>query len=122
MAVATKRAKAGGEFGANGEWYEGGRFINTVPENPKREGSNQSKARKNEIAPYKWELVPAGHNGCTIYRQFAGTFGRIDFTGKAVMAFSDDPERLACVLNYCGKTREQAQALLDRYNAGERWL
>lgn len=25
-----RRAKAGGEFGANGEWYEGGKFIATL--------------------------------------------------------------------------------------------
>jgi len=35
--MATKRAAKGGEMGANGEWYEGGKFINTVPENRKRE-------------------------------------------------------------------------------------
>ena len=27
-----KQAKAGGERGANGEWYEGGQFICTVPD------------------------------------------------------------------------------------------
>ena len=46
---ATQRAKKGGEFGANGEWYEGGKFINTVRENRKREGSTASTTSK-EIA------------------------------------------------------------------------
>lgn len=30
MADGQRRAKAGGEFGANGEWYEGGKFIATT--------------------------------------------------------------------------------------------
>ena len=35
----TKRqAKAGGEVGANGSFYSGGKFINTVPENRKGDG------------------------------------------------------------------------------------
>jgi hypothetical protein len=31
-AKTKKQAKAGGERGANGEWYEGGQFICTVPD------------------------------------------------------------------------------------------
>lgn len=34
MAI-TKRAPKGGAIGANGEFYEGGKFINTVPKNAK---------------------------------------------------------------------------------------
>lgn len=31
-AKTKKQAKAGGEIGANGEWYEGGQFICTTPD------------------------------------------------------------------------------------------
>jgi len=112
MTTANKRAAKGGEFGANGEWYEGGKFINTVPENRKLEGSRPRGTGKQEIAPYTWEVAPAGER--SLYRQFAGLFGKV-IDGVAIMNCSD------VTLRYFGKTREEAQALVDRWNAGERW-
>ena len=109
----TKRAAAGGEFGANGEWYEGGKFINTVAENPKKEGSKPRGQRKMEIAPYVWEVAPEGR--VSLYAQFAGVFGKV-IDGVAVMGCSDR------TLAYFRRTREEVQHLIDRWNAGERWL
>ena len=60
----SKRAPKGGAYGANGEWYEGGRFINTIPENNKKSGSRKRTNRKVEIFPYRWVSateVPEGH-------------------------------------------------------------
>lgn len=119
MPVATKRAAKGGEFGANGEWYEGGKFINTVKENRKKEGSAPHRTGKQEIAPYVWQVAP--NSEMSIYRQFAGTWGRVE-NGVAIFAYGADVERLNHVLKYFGRTREEAQVLLDRWNAGERWL
>lgn len=34
--ITQRRAKAGGEVGANGEWYEGGKFISTQEDTIKR--------------------------------------------------------------------------------------
>lgn len=119
MQVTTKRAAKGGEFGANGEWYEGGKFINTVPENRKKEGSTPRKVGKQEIAPYHWEVPANGKN--SIYRQFAGTWGRIE-NGVAIFAYGSDVTRLECVLRYCGRTKQEAQTLLDLWNSGERWM
>lgn len=111
--MATQRAKVGGEFGANGEWYEGGKFINTIPENRKREGSApKRKPGKQEIAPYQWELPPEGKR--SIYRAFAGIFGKL-VDGKLVVLCND------AVFAYTGTTPAEAQALADRWNAGERW-
>lgn len=49
------RAKAGGEYGPNGEWYEGGKFIatseNTTKSAPRR--SNLTDAQIAEIAARK---------------------------------------------------------------------
>lgn len=109
----NKRAGKGGEFGANGEWYEGGRFINTVAANPKRLGTVARKPRKVEIEPYVW--VEAAEGQRSIYREFAGLLGRW-INGRLVVSCSD------VTLNYLGKTREYAQQLADRYNAGERWI
>lgn len=40
-----RRAKAGGEYGANGEWYEGGKFIATKEDTIK-------------VAPMRYEITP----------------------------------------------------------------
>jgi hypothetical protein len=114
MTTTTKRAAKGGEFGANGEFYEGGKFINTVAENRKREGSAPAaKARKQEIAPFVWEFPADGMN--SIYRKFAGIFGKV-VNGRLEVLCSD------VTLAYTGTTREQAQELADKWNAGQRWM
>lgn len=113
MKTTTKRAAKGGEFGANGEWYEGGKFINTIPENRKKEGSSRRGSGKQEIAPYTWEVSPEGKR--SLYRQFAGVFGKV-IDGVAVLMCSEQ------TLDYFRTSREEAQNLIDRWNAGERWL
>ena len=118
MTTATKRAAKGGEFGANGEWYEGGKFINTVPEVAKKEGSNRKGARKQEIAPYVWVASEVGQ--ISLYRQFAGAFGKV-INGVAVLTDGGDNSRLPQILNYVGLTMAQAQDIIDRWNAGQRW-
>lgn len=113
--MATQRAKKGGEFGANGEWYEGGKFINTTPENAKRHGSGPKATGKQEIAPYVWEVAPA-ENLRSIFKQIAGILGKLDRDGK--FTYSANP----AILNYCGKSEAEARDLIARYNAGERWI
>ncbi len=114
--TATKRAAKGGEVGANGEWYEGGKFINTIPENRKKEGSTPRGTGKQEIAPYVWEIAPEGKR--SLYRQFAGVFGNV-VDGVATLRTD---ERLDQTCQYYGVGREQAEDLIQRWNAGERWL
>ncbi len=41
METTTKQAKAGGEYGANGSFYRGGTFINTVAANEKGSAKKQ---------------------------------------------------------------------------------
>ena len=110
----TKRAAKGGELGANGEWYEGGKFINTIPENKKREGSTPRKARKVEIEPYVWVLDPMDGTH-SIYRKLAGIHGKV-INGVMVINTTE------AVLRWTGDTIEQVQSLAARYNAGERWM
>ena len=119
MTVTTKRAAKGGEVGANGEWYEGGKFINTTPENKKREGSKPRGTGKQEIAPYVWEVAAEGQ--ISLYRQFAGSFGKV-VNGTAILTDGGNGDRLPAILNYVGKTVVQAQLIIDRWNAGERWM
>ena len=105
-----KRAKAGGELGANGEWYEGGKFINTIPENDKHHGSDNKKATgKQEVAPYKWEVAPA-ENARSIFKLFGGRY--MDRNNKAFVPFC----------NSQGADVDKVQAIIDRYVAGEKWI
>lgn len=113
------RAKAGGEFGANGEWYEGGKFINTVPENGKRQGSTKSKpVGKREIDSRVWAVQPA-EGAIAIYPQLAG----IELREQRGVAGS--PFRLNPDLRGEFTTAEaiaKRENLIARFNAGERWV
>ena len=106
----TKQAKVGGEFGANGEWYDGGKFINTIPENQKKEGSTKRKPRKVQVEPYKWVIDPEGR---TPIFSIVGNVAQLTATG--IQPF---PPGVA----YYGESLENVQAFCDRYNAGERWM
>lgn len=58
-------AKAGGEFGANGEWYKGGQFVadseNTVKGRYVKKGP-----RRINVEPYKW--VAAERDTFAVYQ------------------------------------------------------
>ena len=117
MATATqKRAAVGGEFGANGEWYEGGEFINTVADNAKRNAKKRNTTRKQEIAPYVWEVPAEGKS--SLYRQFAGIFGNVR-NGVAVLRTDD---RLSTTVEYYGRTLAEATKMIEDWNAGVRWI
>lgn len=112
------RAKKGGEYGANGEWYKGGRFLNTVAENPKKEGSSNSKAtRKQQVAPYQWELPPTSDHFAIF--KIVGTMA----------AYVDryNPERgiepFEPGIRHYGSTfrGHEVADLCEAYNRGERW-
>ena len=92
-----QRAPQGGAFGANGEWYEGGKFINTVAANEKRAAKAAQKAnRKQEIEPFVWAVDQS--------------------TGLAYVSCKQ------ITLDYYRTTLAEVQAWVDAYNAGERWL
>ena len=109
--MSQKRAKPGGEFGANGEWYEGGTFISTTD---KPKGTVKPyKPRRIEIAPYVWEIAPEGKK--SIYRAFVGVLGVIR-DGKLIVRCSQQ------TLDYLGRSMEYAQELAELYNQGHRWI
>lgn len=106
-----KRAKVGGEVGANGEFYEGGRFLNTVPENQKKEGSKPRKARKVQIAPYVWVMAEEGRR--PIFAAFSGFEKALIENNLSLIA----PQTVA----YYGLDMDRLAELAKRYHAGERW-
>ena len=63
----TIRAPKGGALGANGEWYEGGKFIATTDHPKGQKQRKSSKIRKVEIEPYVYEVAPDGYK--SIYQK-----------------------------------------------------
>lgn len=112
MNTTHTRAKKGGEFGANGEWYEGGKFINTIPENEKKAPKAHKSTGREEFEPYKYAVTPEGMR--PIYRLLAGAFGKV-INGKMEIVCSQE------TLNYFQITRQYVQDLADKYNAGIRY-
>lgn len=110
-----ERAPKGGAFGANGEWYEGGKFINTVAENEKRSAKAAKKsARKQEIEAYVWAVPPVAGQ-MSLYRRFAGVFGNV----RNGLAYVDCKQ---VTLDYYRTTLEEVQGWVDAYNRGQRWI
>ena len=113
----TKQATKGGEFGANGQWYDGGRFINTIAENDKKSGSRNQKIGKRQIEQFTWELQPfAGARA--IFSLTVGSGARIIDAQTIEPVPSIYPNGVA----YNGETIEECQELCDRFNRGERWI
>ncbi len=108
----------GGQTGINGEWYEGGQFLPSSPATVKGEfktvGEQYNATRKQEVAPYVWQVPPTAESR-SIYRMVAGVFGKI-VKGKMTMVASDQTFR------YYKMTRSHVQELCDRWNSGERWV
>lgn len=110
----TKRAARGGEIGTNGEFYEGGKFLPST-EQPKRKGSRPKPAGKREIEPFVW-VVPPAEGLRSIFADMAGTFAKYDHASKTLTFAASDQ-----TLRFYGESRERCEALIARFNAGERW-
>jgi hypothetical protein len=109
--MSQKRAQIGGETGVNGEFYEGGKFLPST-EKPKGKPAKRGSG-KQEIEPYKWEVAPEGMS--SIYRRLAGIYAKCV---NGVMVPAINPQ----TLEYYGKTESEVMAMIERYNAGERWM
>ena len=114
----TKRAAKGGEFGANGEWYEGGKFINTIPENQKREGGRRpAKARKVQVGPFRWES-----NDGTRVAIFGMVGAQAQYVDRYAAKLEIEPSP-AGVAYYGDEYHGHKVAdLCARWNAGELWV
>jgi hypothetical protein len=108
-----RRAKKGGEVGANGEFYEGGKFIATT-DHPKSHKKSKKISGKQEIEPGLWHASPEGM--MSIYRQLAGieSFNRSEnkftFNPSLKLEFAT-PQAVA-----------RRNLLIAKYNNGERWI
>jgi hypothetical protein len=113
------RAAKGGEYGLNGQFYNGGEFLPSSAFTAKGEFSSNRKSQpwkpsKKEVAPYKWEVQPA-EGAQSIYGIIAGVFGKV-IDGKFQINTNEK------TLNYFHKTIEEVEELSARWNNGERWI
>lgn len=105
------RARAGGEVGANGEWYEGGKFIATRDNAKRAAQARRAMGRKWEIEPFVWSTPPAPE-ARAIFGALA--FFKYDRAAKQFGEMVGTPDAPA-------ETIAHWHALRDAYNAGARW-
>jgi hypothetical protein len=118
--MGQKRAKIGGEVGANGEFYEGGKFIATT-DHSKRHGSVKRKPRKVQIRPFEWVIAEPGQRPIfSIVGAGAAYIDRYD-TSKGIAPYAPAFEMYGDRM-YNGETLENIKNLCDRFNAGEIWI
>jgi hypothetical protein len=112
MNTTQARAAVGGEVGANGEWYEGGKFIATK-DNAKRRKAAMVSTRRQEISHGIWEVPPvAGLR--SVFSSAAGIVKFNHATGSFDFASTWNADELR--VNF-----PQAFEMAARFNAGERW-
>lgn len=109
------RAKAGGEYGANGEWYKGGAFINTVPENPKGAAKKYKPCGKRNTGPGIWELQPTPE-AIALFPQLAG----FEVFNRATNTFTLNRDLRGEWITQAAIERRQAK--IAAYNSGKRWV
>lgn len=110
--MAQQRAKAGGEIGANGEFYEGGKFIATT-DHAKRKAAAKRATGRQQVAPGNWEVPPTGMR--SLYARWSGLW--VNGGNGTVML---NPGANA---DYFGADQlQQAADAATKYNNGERWF
>ena len=108
-----KRARPGGEVGANGEFYEGGKFIATTDhaKGKKRAGKGSGRV---EVENYTW--VPSRDGFRPLYGRLAGIEVRDRATGR--FSFNEglrgDDATAGAIT--------QRRADIAAWNEGKRWV
>ena len=111
-----KRASKGGEIAPNGEFYRGGQFINTVPENEKGSAKSYKPTGKQKIEKNLWDVHVGRHS---IYVRIV-EFIKFQENPKVAELWEETTDTL-CRRNG-GHSLEEIKELISRFNAGERWL
>lgn len=117
----TKQARAakGGEIGANGEFYEGGKFIAKTDKPKAAPKPFHKPGRKLEIEAFVWvksEDAPEGY--FTIW----GMLGGVHFWNRESKTFTinlglyENQEPVSAAA-----CRAQDEALIAAFNEGKRW-
>ena len=117
MSKETGRAQKGGEYGENGEYYEGGQFLPSSSSTIKGAYKSNVKpgSKKREIAPYVWEVAPEGKTQAIF--SLSGTILKWAVYQETLEATKNEQ-----TLNFYEYTKDEAQALAEKWNNGERWI
>ena len=121
MVKKQRRAKTGGEVGANGDLYRGGEFIANTPMPKVARRKATTSTRRFEIAPYTHEVAPSG-DVCPIYPMLKG----------CVLNGGWDAEKRTCEIEWCEDFARiqwrdspeeipESREMFNRYKNGERW-
>lgn len=121
--MSNGQARAGGEYGLNGEWYEGGQFLPSSPETVKgaQKKVKRTGGRKQQVAAYVWEIPPTD-TAKSIFAELGGTYVERD---------GDKFKRFEPYLKYCASTFKdwdetikgwKLDELIKMYNEGEKWF
>ena len=117
--MASGRAKVGGEIGMNGQFYAGGTFLPSTTMGKMMQGNKaRSGSGKVEIEPYVWQVAPEGKK--SLWRHLVGIVAVWDRQASKLVLRQDDG--LENSLQYLGTTRQRSVELIERFNAGERWI
>lgn len=111
--VSLNRAAKGGECGANGEWYEGGKFIART-ERPKSHGSRSKKPRRAQVEINTW--IDGREGFMPIFPMLAG----IEIFNRAANTFTLNPD-LRGEFYASAEAVDRRCGLIENYNAGKRW-
>lgn len=118
MKTEQRRAKAGGEIGANGEFYEGGKFIATKEDRIKRSPEPRKPSRGWEIDNRVFTHDrPDGY--LPIYPLLGGIHTREGEQFRARQEYLDGMRR--CHPDMDSGWESGQLALIDAWNAGKRW-
>ena len=106
-----RRAKHGGEYGVNGEWYEGGKWIANT-DHPKGNKKKSKPTGRQEIAPWQYEAPPEGKR--SLYAAWSGTWEKCE---SGFRCRKDLP------VDYWGEDYlKKSEEIAQRWNSGERWI
>lgn len=114
----SRRAKKGGEIGANGEFYKGGQFINTIAENSKGQAKKRGRSTgKVQVEPFVWVQCLEGKFPIL---KIVGSYAKWSDDGKSIELFQPYLKHVGIDGSY--KFRGQSlDSLVEKWNDGERW-
>lgn len=129
--MAKAQAKAGGEYGVNGEHYEGGQFLPSSPSTVKGMTPKIKAGGRVETAPYVWEKTPE-NNVLSIYDRVAffvtDNRKQCQFVkGQGFIGLMLEANRKAFSVSCTGPCAVNVEffdfisGLVAKFNAGERW-
>lgn len=115
MKTTHSRAAKGGQFGANGEWYDGGKFINTVAENGKKQKLSKKATGRQQFESGQWAVAPS-EGQHALYRLLAGIEMPNRMNGTFI--FNENLRGDYATAEHVAKRKEW----IALFNSGVRWI